>query len=111
MTRSKLPMKAVVKELCHLAEKAGHEAMRFYGGRSSVVLKSDSSPLTDANRASHDLLMQFLPDLIPGIPAISEEAEASTRNSTHGADRFWLADPLDGTKEFLDANLPTSKPS
>ena len=92
-----------------MAEQAGREAMRFYEGRAAVALKSDPSPLTDADRASHDLLMQFLPDLIPGIPVISEEAEAPTRNSTHGADRFWLADPLDGTKEFLDANLPTSQ--
>ena len=48
-----------------MAEQAGREAMRFYEGWASVVLKSDSSPLTDADRASHDLLMQFLPDLIP----------------------------------------------
>ena len=84
-----------------MAEQAGREAMRFYEGRAAVVLKSDSSPLTDADRASHDLLMQFLPDLIPGIPVISEEAQDPTRGLPDTDGRFWLVDPLDGTKEFL----------
>ena len=101
MTKPLRQAATIVRELCLLAEKAGREAMRFYGGRASVVLKSDSSPLTDADRASHDLLMLFLPDLISGVPVISEESEAPTESSAHGADRFWLVDPLDGTKEFL----------
>jgi 3'(2'), 5'-bisphosphate nucleotidase len=66
-----------------------------------VDVKNDSSPLTDADRASHDLLMELLPAIIPGVPVISEESESSAHHSTHGADRFWLVDPLDGTKEFL----------
>jgi 3'(2'), 5'-bisphosphate nucleotidase len=91
----------IVQGLCRLAEKAGHEAMRFYKGPVSVELKNDSSPLTDADRASHDLLMEFLPEVIPGVPVISEESEPSTHQSIPGADRFWLVDPLDGTREFL----------
>ena len=75
--------------------------MRFYGGRASVVLKSDASPLTDADRASHDLLTQFLPGLISGVPVISEESHDPTRGLTDTDGRFWLVDPLDGTKEFL----------
>jgi 3'(2'), 5'-bisphosphate nucleotidase len=94
-------MKRIVREACLLAEQAGREAMRFYEGRASVVLKSDSSPLTDADRASHDLLVHYLPGVIPGIPVISEESDAATQNSGQGAARFWLVDPLDGTKEFL----------
>lgn len=75
--------------------------MRFYQGRASVVLKNDSSPLTDADRASHDFLLEFLPNVIPGIPVISEESEDPTRALADPEGRFWLVDPLDGTKEFL----------
>lgn len=75
--------------------------MRFYQKRPSVVLKTDSSPLTDADRASHDFLLEFLPSLIPGIPVISEESEDPTRALADPEGRFWLVDPLDGTKEFL----------
>lgn len=91
----------MVQELCRLSEKAGHEALRFYKGQVSVEMKNDSSPLTDADRAAHDLLMQFLPGVISGVPVVSEESESSAHHSTRGADRFWLVDPLDGTKEFL----------
>jgi 3'(2'), 5'-bisphosphate nucleotidase len=101
MTKPPGHTNGIVQELCRLSEKAGHEAMRFYKGPISVEVKNDSSPLTDADRASHDLLMQFLPGVIPGVPVISEESETSTHHSSPGPDRFWLVDPLDGTKEFL----------
>lgn len=91
----------MVQELCRLSEKAGSESMRFYKGQVSVALKNDSSPLTEADRAAHDLLMRFLPGVIPGVPVVSEESESSVHHFAHRADRFWLVDPLDGTKEFL----------
>jgi 3'(2'), 5'-bisphosphate nucleotidase len=91
----------MIQQLCLLAEKAGIQAMRFYDGRAAVTLKSDASPLTDADRASHELLSQFLPDLIPDIPVISEESQDPTGGFSVGDGRFWLVDPLDGTKEFL----------
>ena len=87
--------------LLRLAEQAGAEAMRFYHGRTSVALKSDSSPLTDADRASHDFILQFLPGLVPGIPVISEESQDPTHGPADVDGCFWLVDPLDGTKEFL----------
>jgi len=93
--------KNLMHAVLRLAEQAGAEAMRFYHGSMSVALKSDSSPLTDADRASHDFLMQFLPDLIPGIPVISEESQDPTHGPADVDECFWLVDPLDGTKEFL----------
>lgn len=91
----------MLHELCILAEKAGAQAMRFYENCASVTRKGDSSPLTDADRASHDFLMESLPGLIPGIPIISEESQEPVTIASAAADRFWLVDPLDGTKEFL----------
>ena len=87
--------------MLRLAEMAGVEAMRFYNGRTSVSLKSDSSPLTDADRASHELLARELPRLLPGIPVISEESADPTQGPANADGMFWLVDPLDGTKEFL----------
>jgi len=101
VTQSPSDSRALVQELCVLAEKAGVETMRFCGGSTSVTQKNDSSPLTDADRASHDFLMRSLPGLIPGIPVISEESVDPTHGPANADGLFWLVDPLDGTKEFL----------
>jgi 3'(2'), 5'-bisphosphate nucleotidase len=93
MTSTLLP------EICAVAERAGAEAMRFYNNRNNVTLKPDASPLTDADRASHELIVQALPQLLSGVPVVSEESKDATLAPT--ADRYWLVDPLDGTKEFL----------
>src|SRR3954470_6363103 len=91
----------VTKEICRLAEQAGAKAMRFYSGSpQGLTLKKDSSPLTDADRASHEFLVESLPALIPGVPVISEESQDPAAGAV-GSERFWLVDPLDGTKEFL----------
>jgi len=73
--------------------------MRFYDGSAAVTLKKDSSPLTDADRASHEFLVNSLPSLLAGVPVVSEESQDPT--AAVDAERFWLVDPLDGTKEFL----------
>jgi 3'(2'), 5'-bisphosphate nucleotidase len=90
----------LLKDLCLLAERAGAEAMRFYG-RASVTLKQDSSPLTEADRASHETIIHALPNLLPGVPVISEESAEPREIPPDANSRFWLVDPLDGTKEFL----------
>ncbi len=83
-----------------LARQAGKKIMVFYQKRGAVTLKKDASPLTAADNASHDFLVKSLWSLIPGAPVISEESDESIRD-VGAANRFWLVDPLDGTKEFL----------
>jgi len=92
---------ALTKEIQVLAEKAGQRAMRFYKEIGAITLKQDSSPLTDADRASHQFLIESLPQLVPGVPVISEESSDPTTTLRDATERFWLVDPLDGTKEFL----------
>ncbi len=75
--------------------------MPFYRGQVAVSVKQDSSPLTAADMAAHHFLVESLPTLLPGVPVISEESSAESHLSATGLDRFWLVDPLDGTKEFL----------
>jgi 3'(2'), 5'-bisphosphate nucleotidase len=88
-------------EICELAREAGRQIMRFYGADAGVTWKKDASPLTLADRASHDFLVKSLQSLMPEATVISEESDEATEGSVDAAKSFWLVDPLDGTKEFL----------
>ena len=94
-------LKPVLGQCRELASAAGVEIMRFYRRDSGVTFKSDSSPLTEADSASHHFLVKELPKLIEGVPVISEESVDPASPATAGLSRFWLVDPLDGTKEFV----------
>lgn len=72
--------------------------MPFYKNNTDVTLKADASPLTAADTASHNFLVEALAALMPEVPIVSEE---SADRPEVGGDLFWLVDPLDGTKEFL----------
>ena len=77
--------------------------MPFYRGQVVVSVKQDSSPLTAADMAAHHFLVESLPKILPDVPVISEESSTESHSSATTLDRFWLVDPLDGTKEFLKA--------
>ncbi len=91
------------------AERAGGVIMRYYHGNIASRLKPDASPVTAADEAAEREILAALPTLLPDVPIVSEEAAASGQvPEVHGAGnksgRFWLVDPLDGTKEFLSRN-------
>lgn len=91
-------------KVCQLAEEAGQAIMRIYTQSADadllVAQKSDDSPLTLADLASHHIIMKGLAFLTPDIPVVSEEdSQSHIHSKPHGC--FWLIDPLDGTKEFL----------
>jgi 3'(2'), 5'-bisphosphate nucleotidase len=88
----------LLPDVCNLSVQAGRKIMPFYKGDVGVTWKADSSPLTAADTASHEFIVDALTGLTPDIPIVSEES-ADRSNST--GDLFWLVDPLDGTKEFL----------
>jgi 3'(2'), 5'-bisphosphate nucleotidase len=91
----------LVGEISRLAQQAGEKIMRIYDHGFQVEMKSDASPLTSADRASHDFLLKSLQPLVSGVPVISEESDAVGADDLSSAALFWLVDPLDGTKEFL----------
>jgi 3'(2'), 5'-bisphosphate nucleotidase len=93
----------VVDSVRALAIEAGRRIMPFYRGHVAVSLKQDASPLTVADMAAHHYLVESLPAILPGVPVISEESTPERLSSPRNFDRFWLVDPLDGTKEFLKA--------
>jgi 3'(2'), 5'-bisphosphate nucleotidase len=86
-----------------LAREAGRATMTWYDapGDAGVREKGDQSPVTLADEAAHAILVDGLRRLDPATPVISEESEAATFESRRSWRRFWLVDPLDGTKEFI----------
>jgi 3'(2'), 5'-bisphosphate nucleotidase len=86
-----------------LAEEAGAAALRYYGA-AEARLKTDGSPVTAADQAAEDIILAALADLTPEIPVIAEEATAKGLAPEVAGRRFWLVDPLDGTREFLSGN-------
>ena len=90
--------------VCDIARDAGSAIMEIYAGEFSVELKGDASPLTCADRASHRVIADGLTAATPGIPILSEEGGDIPYQERAEWSRFWLVDPLDGTKEFIKHN-------
>lgn len=93
-----------INKVCDIARRAGEAILAIYEGSFNVELKGDSSPLTCADRASHEVIMKELLRLFPGIPVLSEEGREIPYAQRKEWLRFWLVDPLDGTKEFIKRN-------
>jgi len=90
--------------LRRLALDAGTAILRVYGEPATEVhYKADASPVTLADHEAARAILAGLPALLPGVPVVCEETEASEMPSRIGA-RFVLVDPLDGTKEFIGKN-------
>ena len=91
----------MLDDIREIAICAGEEILRFYGRPHAVDYKADDSPLTLADRAAHELICGRLAQAYPDIPVISEESEVPEYEERKNWERFWLVDPLDGTKEFI----------
>src|SRR5690606_24922080 len=78
--------------------------MAVYATDFAVTGKADDSPVTEADRRAEDIITAGLLRLTPDIPVVGEEAEAEGRAPTVVGQRFWLVDPLDGTREFIHRN-------
>jgi len=84
-----------------IAEEAGRAILNIYQQDDvGIQTKSDQSPLTQADLASHDIITKALKNLTPDIPILSEEGHTLDGE----VDTFWCVDPLDGTKEFIKKN-------
>ncbi len=94
--------RAALAELAHkLALQAGKEIMRLYRQDIAVQHKADSTPVTEADEIADALIVAGLDSATPGIPAVSEESVSQGRMPDISGGRFWLVDPLDGTREFI----------
>ena len=95
----------MLDKICQLAREAGAAIMQVYDGQKPLeaTQKSDDSPVTAADIAAHTIILQGLQTLTPDIPVLSEEDPQSWETRQNWG-RYWLVDPLDGTKEFLKRN-------
>ncbi|MEW6704786.1 MAG: 3'(2'),5'-bisphosphate nucleotidase CysQ [Pseudomonadota bacterium] len=96
-------MHELLEGVIHAVHEAGATVMRVYGREFAVRGKADASPVTDADEAAEALIVAALQRLAPAVPVVAEEAVAAGRCPAL-APRFWLVDPLDGTKEFVQRN-------
>lgn len=87
-----------------IARAAGDAILEVYQDALDITEKADRSPLTRADMASHRLILAQLQQLDPEIPILSEESAQQDISERRSWERFWLVDPLDGTKEFIKRN-------
>jgi 3'(2'), 5'-bisphosphate nucleotidase len=86
-----------------LARAAGEAVLEVYGSGSTVQTKADGSPVTEADHRSQAVITSGLARLTPEVPIVAEESELPG-DEVVATGRFWLVDPLDGTKEFISRN-------
>lgn len=94
----------MITQVIETAKEAGRKILEFYETDVEVITKDDDSPLTKADIAAHHIIVNALKELSDEIPIISEESGIPDYSERKKWDRFWLVDPLDGTKEFLKKN-------
>ncbi len=96
----------LLPQLIRIAQEAGEAILNIYNRAESLQVdyKTDSTPLTEADLAAHTLICASLERLTPDIPILSEESDPEQIRDRLNWQRYWLIDPLDGTKEFIKRN-------
>jgi 3'(2'), 5'-bisphosphate nucleotidase len=103
MTAGTPPLDALLAAVTALIREAGALVMRVYATDFQVEIKGDESPVTLADQCAEKVIFEGLKRIAPDIPVVGEEA-ASVGDIPDVSNRFWLVDPIDGTKEFISRN-------
>lgn len=93
-----------VEDLCAIAGEAGERLLYYYESGYQIRPKGDLSPVTSADLAADRIIGAGLRDLTPRLPVLSEESGQVHYRQRAAWERFWLVDPLDGTREFIKGN-------
>lgn len=96
--------RAIADGIARIAEEAGRAIMAIYARDFDVEVKADSSPVTEADQVAEGIILKGLRALTPDIPIVAEEEVAAGRVPDISGGAFWLVDPLDGTREFINRN-------
>lgn len=94
----------LLPKVCELSITAGEKIMEIYESDFSIRTKDDNTPLTDADMAAHNTIVDGIITISPDIPILSEESDKIEFSVREKWDTYWLIDPLDGTKEFINRN-------
>ena len=94
----------LIQHALRLARQAGSRIVEVYGTEVDVTIKADQTPVTTADIAAHDIIVKGLSALSPQYPVLSEESEDIPFKERNDWNRYWLVDPLDGTREFIRRN-------
>jgi 3'(2'), 5'-bisphosphate nucleotidase len=97
-------LQKLIEPVIGIAQAAGVKIVEIYNRGFSVEHKADKSPLTEADVAAHETIVQGLSALTPELPVLSEESAALPFSERTQWRRYWLVDPLDGTREFVKRN-------
>jgi len=95
---------ALIEAVTAVAEEAGARILEVYETDFAVERKDDRSPLTAADMAAHRAIVDGLRSLEPRLPILSEESGEAAIRERRAWRRYWLVDPLDGTREFVKRN-------
>jgi 3'(2'), 5'-bisphosphate nucleotidase len=99
-----LPLERLARGAGEIARRAAAAILEVYGSDFAVECKDDRSPLTAADLAAHRVIADGLAALTPELPVLSEESAAIDWSERSRWRRYWLVDPLDGTREFVKRN-------
>ncbi len=91
-----------IDDIINIAKKAGDGILEIYNKDFNIEYKDDKSPLTQADKASHNIIVEGLKKY--NLPVLSEEGRNIPYEERKNWELFWMIDPLDGTKEFIKKN-------
>lgn len=97
---------SLLNSVVELCQRAGEAILQVYHAEQpmQVDTKADDSPVTQADLAAHHILAPGLAELLPDVPVLSEEGDIADYSTRQQWQRYWIIDPLDGTKEFIGRN-------
>ncbi len=97
-------LQSYLEAVRNLASMAGEKILEVYQTEFSVEKKADQTPVTQADLAANEVILAGLKALTPDIPVLSEEDNIPAFSERSKWQRYWLVDPLDGTREFIQKN-------
>ncbi|SMN00581.1 3'(2'),5'-bisphosphate nucleotidase [uncultured Candidatus Thioglobus sp.] len=97
-----MEFKTILPQLIELTTKTGEEILSHYQTGTSVSFKDNNTPLTIADQSAHNIIVAGLSLMTPDIPILSEESDAISFTQRSQWDEYWLVDPLDGTRDFIE---------
>lgn len=100
----KLKLDTLLPHIVSIAQQAGSVIMQVYNHPIAIEYKADKSPVTQADMLAHQLIVKALTKLSPQLPILSEEQADIDWHTRRTWQHYWLVDPIDGTKEFINKN-------